>query len=118
MTAADRKNGANIRGRSIPPGRPRRLALWRRLGYGKLRRFFLVHFREGYVQSRLRLRKGDCNQCGCCCKLVVPCVLLTGRGLCRIYGGRRWLVCKVFPIDDRDLEDIELTGGRCGYYWR
>lgn len=97
--------------------RPMRLARWGRLGYGKLRRLLLVHFHMRYVQSQLLLRKGECNQCGCCCRLIFPCALLTRDGLCRVYGGRRWLVCKVFPIDDRDLDDVRLAGGRCGYHW-
>ncbi len=117
MENTGNKNGTNIRGVSIPHGRPRRLERWVRLGWGKLRRFLLVHFNMRYVQSRLRARKGECSQCGGCCKLAFPCAMLTRRGLCRIYGGRRWLVCKLFPIDDRDLEDIRLAGGRCGYHW-
>ena len=36
---------------------------------GKLRRFYLVHFRKKYVQKQLALRDGKCRQCGQCCVL-------------------------------------------------
>jgi len=111
------KSGTNIGGRSIPGNRPMLLARWGRLGYGKLRRFVLVHFNRRYVQSQLLQRKGKCSQCGYCCRLIFPCTMLTRGGLCRVYSGRRWLVCKIFPIDDRDLDDVKSAGGRCEYYW-
>ena len=117
MGNTDIKSGMTTGSRPIPRGRPPRLVRWIRLGRGKLRRFFLVHLNMPYVQDQLRRRKGKCSQCGCCCKLIFPCAMLTRRGLCRIYGGRRWLVCTVFPIDKRDLADVELAGGNCGYHW-
>ncbi len=117
MNKTNIRSDRDLQTRLTPRALPRRFVLWSRLGWGKLRRLFLVHFNRPYVQSRLRSRKGECDQCGCCCRLIFPCAMLTRRGLCRIYGGRRWLVCKVFPIDERDLADIRLAGGRCGYYW-
>lgn len=111
------RSDPDLRAGSILRGRPRRFLLWSRLGWGKLRRLFLVHCKTGYVQSRLRKRKGECHQCGWCCRLIFPCPMLTRRGLCRIYYGRRWLACKVFPIDERDLADVRRAGGSCGYRW-
>ena len=84
---------------------------------GKLRRFYLVHFRKRYVQRQLALRKGRCCQCGQCCSLLFVCPVLTQQGLCRIYHKGRWKVCEVFPIDGRDISDVALTGGKCGYYF-
>jgi len=26
-------------------------------------------------------------------------------------------MCKAFPIDERDIFDVALTGGTCGYYF-
>lgn len=117
MERTDIRNSPDLRAGPISRRTPGRILLWTRLGYGKLRRLFLVHCKKGYVQSRFRTRKGWCHQCGCCCRLIFPCLMLTRRGLCRIYGGRRWLVCKVFPIDERDLADVGRTGGSCGYRW-
>ena len=47
---------------------------------GKLRRFWLVHFRMGYVQRQLSVRQGDCHQCGTCCNLLFTCPMLTKQG--------------------------------------
>ena len=84
---------------------------------GKFRRFYLVEFRRGYVRRQLALRKGECRQCGQCCSLLLICPLLTRQGLCRIYHRGRWKMCKAFPIDERDISDVVLTGGTCGYYF-
>jgi hypothetical protein len=82
---------------------------------GKIRRFWLAHFRKDYIKRQLLDREGDCRQCGICCKLLFTCPLLTRQGKCLTYGLCRPHVCKVFPIDQRDLEEVELSGGRCGH---
>jgi hypothetical protein len=82
---------------------------------GKARRFWLVHFRKDYVKRQLLDREGDCRQCGVCCNLLFTCPMLTRQGKCLTYGLCRPQVCKVFPIDQRDLEEVELSGGRCGH---
>jgi hypothetical protein len=81
----------------------------------KLRRFWLVHFRKEYVQRQLLVRKGDCHQCGTCCNLLFTCPMLTKKGRCLIYGTCRPQTCKVFPIDRRDVDEVKLCGGQCGY---
>jgi hypothetical protein len=93
------------------------LILKLKLVNGKARRFYLVHFRKDYVQRKLLLRRGKCQQCGCCCSLLFTCLMLTQEGLCRVYERNRWLACKVFPIDERDIADVALQGGKCGYYF-
>jgi hypothetical protein len=82
---------------------------------GKLRRLYLIHCRRGYVKEQLALRKGKCHQCGRCCFFLFPCPMLTQQRLCRIYGKCRSKVCKVFPIDQRDIAEVALCGGTCGY---
>ena len=82
---------------------------------GKFRRFGLVHFRKRYVQSQLLARGGVCRQCGACCNLVFTCPMLTRKGLCLVYGTCRPQVCKVFPIDQRDIDEVNLCGSQCGY---
>jgi len=84
---------------------------------GKLRRFWLVHFRMGYVQRQLSVRQGGCHQCGTCCNLLFTCPMLTKQGRCFVYGFCRPQACKVFPIDQRDIDEVKLCGGQCGYHF-
>ena len=84
---------------------------------GKVRRFLLVHFRKDYVQKQLLLRKGECKQCGMCCNLLYTCPMLNKHGQCLIYGKCRPMVCKIFPIDQKDIDEIKMCGGKCGYYF-
>ena len=82
---------------------------------GKFRRLWLVHFQKDYVQRQLVAREGACRQCGACCNLLFTCPMLTRLGKCHIYGLCRPQVCKAFPIDHRDIEEVKLCGGRCGH---
>lgn len=78
---------------------------------GKCRRLFLLTFRLRYVRQQLNQRQGTCNQCGACCRLVVVCPFLTDNR-CSIYGDCRPTVCRVFPIDRRDLTEV---ADQCSY---
>ncbi len=82
---------------------------------GKMRRFGLVHSRKRYVRGQLAVRQGACRQCGACCNLLFTCLMLTKQGRCLAYGTCRPQACKVFPIDQRDIEEVKMCGGRCGY---
>ena len=82
---------------------------------GKLRRLRMVHFQKGYVKKQLSARTGACRQCGVCCNLLFTCPMLTKKGRCIIYGSCRPKACKVFPIDQRDIDEIKFCGGQCGY---
>lgn len=82
---------------------------------GKIRRFFIVHFRKTYMTRQLQHRQGDCHQCGTCCHFSIACPLLTTDKLCRVYGKCRPKACKVFPIDQHDIDDVTACGGACGY---
>jgi hypothetical protein len=82
---------------------------------GKFRRLWLVHFRKEYVQDQLLVRGGDCRQCGTCCNLLLTCPMLTKQGRCLVYGSCRPRACKVFPINQRDIDEVNLCGGHCGY---
>ncbi len=83
----------------------------------KLWRFYLAHFSKTYVLNQLSRRAGECRQCGTCCVLGVPCPLLTRDKLCAVYGKCRPQVCRVFPIDQRDIDEVAAHGCRCGYYF-
>lgn len=85
---------------------------------GKLRRFWLVHFRRGYVQRQIFVRQGACRQCGSCCNLLFTCPMLTKQARCLIYGTCRPQACKVFPIDQRDIDEVKFCGARCGYRFK
>jgi hypothetical protein len=82
---------------------------------GKFRRLYLSYFRKAYVKKQLALRKGECLQCARCCSFVFECPMLTKQRLCRIYNKSRLKVCKIFPIDQRDIDEVALYGGTCGY---
>ena len=82
---------------------------------GKLRRLYAVNFRKKYVQNQLALRKGACRQCGTCCSLLVTCPMLLKKGHCLAYGVCRPQTCKVFPIDQKDLSEVKLCNGSCGF---
>ncbi len=82
---------------------------------GKIRRLWLVHYRKDYVSRQLESRRGGCRQCGTCCNLLFTCPMLTREGRCSAYGVCRPQACKVFPIDQRDVEEARLAGGQCGY---
>jgi len=85
---------------------PRELRLLR----GKVRRWWLVHFRPRYVAAQLQRRRGRCVRCGECCRIVFRCPWLRDGNRCAIYP-RRALQCRMFPIDERDLEDVP----RCSF---
>ncbi len=82
---------------------------------GKLRRLYLVYFRKEYVKRQLALRNGECHQCARCCSFVFTCPLLTGQRLCRTYNKFRLEMCKRFPIDQRDIDEVARCGVTCGY---
>ncbi len=91
------------------------------LGWGKLRRIYLIHLRRTYVQKQLRKRQGECQRCGACCKLMFPCWALThnnGSVHCDRYHARS-SVCRIFPIDDKDLKDRDLVHPqvKCGFHF-
>jgi len=88
------------------------------LGRGKIRRFCLVHFRPGYVEASIARREGNCNRTGACCNLLFTCPAFASSPLptCRI-NARKPRVCKMFPIDERDLRDRDIISPDhpCGF---
>ncbi|AFS53227.1 hypothetical protein BOX30_07545 [Leptospirillum ferriphilum] len=76
---------------------------------GKVRRFLLCLFFPSRVQESVRKREGECDQCGACCKIVLSCPFLVEYGShteCRIYNTFRPMACRSFPLDQRDLDDV------------
>lgn len=97
---------------------------WRQrsiLGWGKVRRFYLAHVRPDYVRTSLARRVGDCNRTGACCRLMFTCPILVTEPApepvrCGIHE-RKPKVCRLFPIDERDLRDRDIISptAPCGY---
>jgi hypothetical protein len=81
---------------------------------GKLRRIYLTLFRRGYVRRQETRRRGGCRRCGRCCQLVVRCPFLAEGSRCVIYRLTRPTSCVHFPIDARDLADVDSA---CGFYF-
>jgi hypothetical protein len=86
---------------------------------GKVRRFYLAHVRPGYVRASLARRVGNCNRTGACCRLMFTCPILIPEpepARCGIHE-RKPKVCRLFPIDERDLRDRDLVSPTvpCGY---
>ena len=89
------------------------------LGMGKVRRFYLAHFRPGYVRESLARRVGQCDRTGACCHLMFTCPLLDQKPQpvrCTIHEIKP-RVCRLFPIDERDLRDRDIVSpdARCGF---
>lgn len=81
----------------------------------KIRRFVLCLVATDYVQEQTSLRQGECVGCGRCCKLVFQCPFLGGTDenpRCLIYNAGRPNQCAAFPIDERDLADVNYL---CSY---
>lgn len=97
------------------PLHKRLLLLW-----GKVRRWYLVTFRAGYVRASLARRRGQCDHSGACCQLSFVCPLhgpdSSSAPGCNSYDHRP-RNCGVFPIDERDLadRDIVMPHHLCGY---
>lgn len=85
--------------------------------FGKVRRLYLVNFHKRYVQHQIALRKGACRQCSTCCNLLITCPMLLKRGNCLVYDLCRPQSCKVFPIDRRDLKEVQFYSRTCGFYF-
>ncbi len=87
--------------------------MWRILKqiWGVVRRFYLVHARPEYVKEQMGKRRGDCRRCGDCCLLVMRCPFLKDENECSIYE-KRSKQCRMFPIDERDLEDCPTCAFR------
>jgi hypothetical protein len=89
------------------------------LGWGKVRRFYLAHFRPGYVRESLARRVGQCHRTGACCHLLFTCPLLDKKiepVRCTIHEIKP-KVCRLFPIDERDLRDRDIISPEtpCGF---
>jgi uncharacterized cysteine cluster protein YcgN (CxxCxxCC family) len=76
---------------------------------GKLRRFVQSNFLKDETEKALLKRKGECNRCGACCKILFRCPFLgedaEGQYTCRIYD-KRFAQCRLYPIHPVDLREV------------
>lgn len=91
------------------------------MGWGKVRRAFLIAFRKKRVEEKLDRRRGACSRCGACCKIMFKCPAYDdsdGNPKCLIYNDRPG-VCSLFPLDEKDLRerDLVMPGTKCGFYF-
>jgi len=88
-----------------------------RLLVGKIRRQRLLEREPEYVARMLSLRMGECTRCGVCCSMVFTCSHYVDVLGCSIHADRPE-VCRAFPIDQDDLDDVRAAGGSCSYWFQ
>jgi Fe-S-cluster containining protein len=94
------------------------MADWTRVALqlkGKTRRFVQSSILRQDPAPLLAKRRGECNRCGACCKILFRCPFLgtdaDGQYTCRIYE-KRFAQCRLYPLRAADLREIE---GECTY---
>jgi Fe-S-cluster containining protein len=91
------------------------VVLMGRQATGKVRRFVQATLLRQNTDALLAKRKGDCNRCGACCKILFRCPFLgedaEGQYTCRIYD-KRFAQCRLFPLHPQDLREL---GDQCSY---
>ena len=82
---------------------------------GKTRRFVQSSLLRQDAEPLLAKRRGECNRCGACCKILFRCPFLgtdaDGQYTCRIYE-KRFAQCRLYPLHAADLRELE---GQCSY---
>lgn len=78
---------------------------------GRLRRYFTIRFRKGYIKSQVQKRKGECKRCGlCCCERMCPFVIENkGKWDCLLHPHKP-LNCTVYPINQKDVKEYGCRG--------
>lgn len=87
--------------------------MWKTFGRKVLRSIKVYLFLQT-AKKKLLQRKGNCLRCGKCCKIVFKCPFLnenTSPPHCLIYKYRS-KVCQLFPLNEKDLEDVDFV---CGF---
>ncbi len=75
---------------------------------GKFKRMFTS--KKSGMPDNGEVRKGECLECGACCRLPIPCIFFFGNR-CLIWN-RRPSQCRNFPENSG-----QLISYRCGYYF-
>lgn len=84
----------------------------------KIHDAFGTYFQPKEVTRTLAARRGDCNRCGACCRILYRCPYLKdtpdGNTTCSIYDGRPDQ-CATFPHDAHSLQLLTQMGVSCSY---
>jgi len=77
---------------------------------GKIGRFIQSSVVTQDTDTLLAERKGDCDRCGACCKILFRCPFLgtddEGQYTCKIYD-QRFAQCRLFPLHAKDLLEVD-----------
>src|SRR5499427_1737277 len=93
--------------------------------YGAIRRWTLATFLPDNILYRwMPYRRGGCNRCGLCCKIVFRCPFFyedENTTACLIYTSPKHAPppCVVYPIDPTDLAEVqrEVAPAPCPFYF-
>jgi hypothetical protein len=81
---------------------------------GKIRRFVQSSVLPGNTERLLANRRGECDRCGECCKILFKCPFLgtdeQGQYTCKIYA-YRFSQCRLYPLQASDLREVN----HCSY---
>lgn len=82
-----------------------------------VRRRYYCYFKKKHVEEMLSKRQGSCEGCeGVCCYITRICPFIED-GKCKLYKKGIPFFCKVFPIDEKDIE-LAGVADVCKYYWK
>jgi hypothetical protein len=93
--------------------------------YGAARRWLLPQILPDKVLYRWQpYRKGECNRCGLCCKIVYRCPFFVEHEqgtACSIYTDPKHFpsACVAFPIDPRDIQEVhkQIAPAPCPFHF-
>jgi Fe-S-cluster containining protein len=89
----------------------------------RLRHHLYPIFRRRYVYKNLKQRKGECKQCGTCCRVSffgIRCPFFKDEdNKCIIHNNLKPYSCRIafFDKKDRYFGLIPELNKACGYYW-
>jgi hypothetical protein len=93
--------------------------------YGAFRRWYLSKILPDKVLYRwMPYRKGECNRCGLCCKIIFDCSFFVKNEqgtACSIYTDPKHApsACVVFPIDPKDIQEVhkQIAPAPCPFHF-
>jgi hypothetical protein len=99
--------------------------LYTKHSFGAIRRYILSKVLPDKILYRWQpYKRGACNRCGLCCKIIFRCPLYADNGettACTVYTHPKHFppACVVFPIDPWDLAEVqrEIAPAPCPFYF-
>ncbi len=90
------------------------------LPYRTIRRYYYHRFKKDYVEKQIKVRKGTCEQHGCCYNVwstrlfSIVCRDEKDKTKCSLWH-RLPHACKIYPFDERDK--APSTRKYCSFHW-